>query len=343
MHIDPRLATLRLDHVSEARSILGLIHDLPQEVLPYYGLVFGASRSACTVACANATTCAGVGSRAAPYSVPLTLMALWQIRSAAAANAIAAALVPAALVRAYAVSAERAVFLGLGRTALIVALLINPLSLIGIGAAGARAVDIASRRERPAVIADGPGTCRRAADYAPLARLPRGLVAAFVDSGPYLLMETPHDALAAPYHRDIKGNAGMFDIFLSPPGAAAAHLSALRIAYLAFCPGSPERYTYAAEAPDGLAAALGRGEVPAFLERIPLEGTDLTVYRVTAIVICHLEISRPYLSISHPQAGQVYPPHSAWPTDFGARMNEAFLPHRGQSGLQCHAPSIFAN
>src|SRR5439155_453911 len=40
MHVDPRLATLWLDHVSEARSVLSLIHDLPQEVLPYYGLLF---------------------------------------------------------------------------------------------------------------------------------------------------------------------------------------------------------------------------------------------------------------------------------------------------------------
>ena len=49
---------------------------------------------------------------------------------------------------------------------------------------------------------------------------------------------------------------------------------------VAFCPGAPERYDYAASAPAGLAAALGRGDVPGFLERIPLAGTDLAVYRV---------------------------------------------------------------
>jgi hypothetical protein len=129
------------------------------------------------------------------------------------------------------------------------------------------------------VITDGPGTCQHAADYAPLARLPRGAVVAFIDAGPYILLETPHAAFAAPYHRNAAGNAVMLDIMLAPPSEAAKRLDALGVAYLAFCPGSPERYTYSAAAPGGLAAALSRGEVPDTLERIPLDGTDLAVYR----------------------------------------------------------------
>ncbi len=68
-------------------------------------------------------------------------------------------------------------------------------------------------------------------------------------------------------------------IFLEPANSAQAALAALGIDYVAFCPGAPERHNYAAAAPDGLAAALGRGEVPDFLERIPLDGTNLSVYR----------------------------------------------------------------
>jgi hypothetical protein len=51
----------------------------------------------------------------------------------------------------------RAVFFGLGRAALIAAFLINPLALIAIGNAGARAVEIATGAQRRTVIADGPG------------------------------------------------------------------------------------------------------------------------------------------------------------------------------------------
>ena len=57
-------------------------------------------------------------------------------------------------------------------------------------------------------------------------------------------------------------------------------MAAHGIDYVAFCPGAPERYDYVASAPAGLAAALYRGDVPGFLERVPLAGTDLVVYRV---------------------------------------------------------------
>ena len=136
---------------------------------------------------------------------------------------------------------------------------------------------MASGAPRPVVITDGPGTCRRAADYAALKRLPPGRVLGFIDAGPFVLMETPHAVLAAPYHRNIQGNTAMLDAFLGAPDAA--RLKALAVDYVAFCPGAPERYNYAAAAPAGLAASLSRGELPKFLERVALDGNELAVYR----------------------------------------------------------------
>jgi hypothetical protein len=199
------------------------------------------------------------------------------VRGAAAANAVAAALVPAALVRALQAPNDRTLFLGLGRAALLAVVLMNPLALIVIGGAAARTL---ASGTPPAIIADGPGTCRHAADYAPLGRLPRGLVLAFIDAGPFVLMETPHAVLAAPYHRNAAGNAAMLDVFLASPSEAAARMKTLAIDYVAFCPGAPDRYNYAASAPEGLVATLGRGEVPDFLALVPLAGTDLAVYRL---------------------------------------------------------------
>jgi hypothetical protein len=83
--------------------------------------------------------------------------------------------------------------------------------------------------------------------------------------------------LAAPYHRNIQGNTAMLDAFLGAPDAA--RLKALAVDYVAFCPGAPERYNYAAAAPAGLAASLSRGELPKFLERVALDGNELAVYR----------------------------------------------------------------
>ncbi len=288
--LDPRLAALWLANVSEARSVFSMLRDLPHEVLAHYGLAAAALAFA-GVRCARAARGERWGWIAAlSVLAALFIVALWQVRASAAANAVAVALLPAALVRLFPAPSGGTVYLGLGRTALIAALVLNPLIFIVVGGVGARAAEFMTGRTRPIVISDGPGTCRKASDYAPLAHLPRGLVLGFIDSGPFLLMETPHAVLAAPYHRNLKGNGAMLDAFLAPTdgvlapmdGAAASsveRLRALGIDYVAFCPGAPERHNYAAAAPDGLAAALARGDVPDFLERIPLDGTDLAVYR----------------------------------------------------------------
>jgi hypothetical protein len=277
--LDPRLASLWLSNVNEARSVFSLMRDLPQEVLPYYGLpivalVLGVYR------CRHET-----GERkwgwigATAVMAVTTLVAIWQVRGSAAANALALAIAAAALVRGLPAPEGGAIFFGLGRSALIAALLVSPVALIGAGKAMAWSTTLTSGAPRPVVISDGPGTCRLGADYAPLARLPKGLVLAFIDAGPMILMETPHSVLAAPFHRNLKGNAAMFDIFLGRPEEAAARMAARGVDYVAFCPGAPERHNYAAAAPEGLAAALGRSEIPDALERIPLEGTGLMVLR----------------------------------------------------------------
>ncbi|MEA2907516.1 MAG: hypothetical protein QOI12_4903 [Alphaproteobacteria bacterium] len=278
-HLDPRLSTLWLSNVNEARSIFSMLRDIPQEVPAYFGLPAAALVLALAQGLRLRDDARWIWILCIAGLAALSLVALWQVRGAAAANAVALVLVPAALVRAWPVPGDRAVFLGLGRAALAAALVLNPLTLIALGSAAARALDMAGGARRPIVIAEGPGTCRRAADYAPLASLPRGLVLGFIDAGPFLLMETPHAVLAAPYHRNVRGNSAMLDVFLARPDQAVARLDALGVAYVAFCPGAPERYNYAAESAEGFAAALARGEVPDGLERIPLAGTDLIVYR----------------------------------------------------------------
>lgn len=277
-NLDPRLTTLWLANVSEARSFFSVMHDLPGEAPAYYGLpvaglIFGVIRCARDgEARWGWLTCTAV-------LTTLCLLAAWELRSSAAANALAAAMVPAALIRALPARDRAPAYFGIGRPALLAALVLNPIALIAIGSVGARALEAIDGTHPPQVISDGPGTCRSAADYAPLARLPRGRVAAFIDAGPFLLMETPHSVLAAPYHRNVEGNIAMLDIFLARPDETKARIAALGVDYIAFCRGAPERYNYAAAAPEGLAAALSRGEVPDFLERVPLDGTGVLVFK----------------------------------------------------------------
>src|SRR5215207_8636958 len=118
-----------------------MLRDLPQEALPYYGmpaagLVLGLLQCLRERDGARWPWLVSVVVLAA-----LFVIAVWQVRGAAAANAVALALVPAALVRGLQASHDREIFLGLGRAVLIAALLLNPLTLIAIGSIATRAVN----------------------------------------------------------------------------------------------------------------------------------------------------------------------------------------------------------
>jgi hypothetical protein len=53
------------------------------------------------------------------------------------------------------------------------------------------------------------------------------------------------------------------------------------IDYVAICSGAPEHFNFARAAPQGLAARLGRGEVPDYLEALPGDAkATLDVFRV---------------------------------------------------------------
>ena len=260
--LGPRLSELWIAHNSEGRGLMSMLRDLPQDVLPTYGLpavglVIG------VLQCLRERN----GQRwpwlvSVAVLAALSIIAVWQVRGAAGANAVALALVPAALVRALQASHDRGVFLGLGRAVLIAALLLNPLTLIAIGSMTTRVIDMAQAQILPASSSDGTrhlrAQCRLCAARAPATR-PR--------AGIHRCRPVPPDGNAARHSRgalscNLKGNAAMLDVFLGTPREAAARSRELGVDYVAFCPGAPERYNYAAAAPEGLAAALGRGDVP---------------------------------------------------------------------------------
>lgn len=274
--LGPRLTALWLEHVSEARSVFSLARDLPQQIIPIYGFIVVALVLAILAVCRDLSAPRWPWLLAIGVLIVLLGVSLWEMRGAAIADLLAVPLICASLVRLF--PAGPPVVLGLTRPALIGALVLNQATLVPIGEAAARAIE-AFAGARPAVLAGGAATCERPKDFAPLARLPKGLVLAFIDSGPLILMTSAHSVLAAPYHRNIAGNEAMLDIFLAPPADAQAQLAARQVDYVAFCPGGPERFNYAQAAPDGLAALLGRGEIPSFLEPLA-SNTPLSVFRV---------------------------------------------------------------
>ncbi|MDF2116849.1 hypothetical protein PY365_14790 [Roseiarcaceae bacterium H3SJ34-1] len=112
-------------------------------------------------------------------------------------------------------------------------------------------------------------TCFDASSYVPLRALPATKVLAPIDLGPFVLVYTPHAVVAAPYHRNNAGNRLFIETMLASPGNARALAEKSRAQVLAFCPFAREITLYYAKlAPDGLAAALLRGQPPAWLSRI---------------------------------------------------------------------------
>lgn len=254
-----------------------MLRDLPQQVPAYIGVPLAALAlgSVCCLRTSGRERWNWIA--AAGAQLTFVVIALWQVRGTAGANAIAAALFPAALIVCLPARAEKRSPFGLSRGALVALLLINPAALLAIGGGAARAIGVAT----PQFVTSGDtGTCQQPADYAPLAPLPPGRVLAFIDAGPFILMQSGSSVFGAPYHRNETGNLATLDMFLSEPGDVARQMAARDIAYVAFCQGSPERHQYSQVAPKGLAAALAKGEVPDFLEQLPTPGSDLLLYRV---------------------------------------------------------------
>jgi hypothetical protein len=109
----------------------------------------------------------------------------------------------------------------------------------------------------------------------PLNALPPGRVAGFVDQGPAILAYTGDSAIAGPYHRDAAGILDTYDLFTGPNPRAI--LAKRGIDYLMTCRAAPDWDFYAARG--GLMAQLAAGQVPDWLTPAGTQG-DVAVYRV---------------------------------------------------------------
>jgi hypothetical protein len=122
--------------------------------------------------------------------------------------------------------------------------------------------------------------CDRGDVWRQVGRYPAGVVMAPVDFGAYLIGGTHHDAVAATYHRNNRGNVAGYAFFLQPPERARAIGRAWNVRYVALCPLSFSELSVHAVYPASLASAMLSGRTPAWLEPLPLTGTSLRLYRV---------------------------------------------------------------
>jgi hypothetical protein len=158
------------------------------------------------------------------------------------------------------------------------AVVLVPLVLAASGWMVPVALQPAAEADRKAALSHG--ACYDFATVRPLAKLPKGLIVAHTDLGPFIVASTPHDVLAAPYHRIDRAIVLNNDILTASPESADALLRRVGADYVATCgseiPPGPGKTTTA-----GLAQSLQRNERVPFLEEIKLApSVPLRIWRV---------------------------------------------------------------
>ncbi|HEX9954635.1 MAG TPA: AcrB/AcrD/AcrF family protein [Allosphingosinicella sp.] len=113
-------------------------------------------------------------------------------------------------------------------------------------------------------------SCPTMAAVRPIALQPKGYVLTHVDLGPRLIAVTQHNAVAGPYHRNDEDIVDTMKAFRGSADEARQTVMKRRIDYVLICPNLSETTIYASQAKNGFYVQLARGQVPAWLEPVPL-------------------------------------------------------------------------
>jgi hypothetical protein len=268
--LDPLVISLWVDNVSESISVATMLQLAPEKVPGFYGfplMTMGFSLAALVQSSPHQRFrwIPGITTLAA-----LIGLGFWEMRATAAATIVATPVFAASLASLWPT-------LPLRRLALLV-VAASPASFAALGMSAKPAIDVIFKPQM-AIAERDSSECRTVSDVAPMTRLPNGRAMAPIDLGPMILAETDHAVFAAPYHRNNDGNLALLRLLLAPLPAARQILSDRRVDYLLLC-SAPDRDLIKL-APDGLAARLGRGETPDFLEPIDLDPAHkISVWRV---------------------------------------------------------------
>jgi hypothetical protein len=231
--VDAAVGTIWLDHVLEAQSVFQRSHDMPMAMLVFVAAcLIGIAAQAVTWHYSRTASnlflliVVAIALPPAIWQVKLTFYAVWL---ASFTLAIATAqlkgtdsLSPLTMRLAGATLANQGTL----------ALLATPL-LVAAGVSGGVA----------STTGPDPDLCHETPTIQSLRALPQGFVIADIDSGPYIVALTQHDALSAPYHRIDKAILAEHAVLAGPATGAEARLraainrqsSAARPVYIVLC------------------------------------------------------------------------------------------------------------
>jgi hypothetical protein len=272
--VDPLVTSFWLDRVAETMSFESILQLAPQKLAGFYGFPILALGFAVASLLRCSTPARFQWIVAIVALTALIGISIWEVRGSAAATIVAAPIFAASLANLWPARAY-------ARKLLVAALLASPTSLALAGLAAGPLIDRIVKPASMMAKQDPVSSCQTVSSVAPLAQLLRGRVMAPIDLGPAILAATDHEIFAAPYHRNNDGNLAMLRAMLASPQAAQQMLADRHVAYVVICRGGPDQADFVKLAPDGLAARLGQGDTPDFLELLtPDPATNLSVWRV---------------------------------------------------------------
>lgn len=122
----------------------------------------------------------------------------------------------------------------------------------------------------PDKVAAANAACARLSNLRVLDDIPAATIFTHVDLGPRLIVTTHHNGIAGPYHRNGRAILDVHHAFTWPTPNFRPIAKAHGAQYLLVCPNMSETTLYRSRGPNGFYAQLARGEVPNWLEPVPL-------------------------------------------------------------------------
>ena len=278
--LDPLLVTLWLDFVIEAQSILQQLRVEPASLGGFYAVGFFA-----IVVCLLRIV---RDDRREIHAILLALIlvswliALIQLRGAVFANLLSILPLSLLIAELRRNARDDPENMGAGFAFAVTTLLAVPSVWLLVGVFATEGTAGVTQRMKASV---GPATssqdCEAAAALRQLGLLPPTTVVAPSNTGSKILRFTAHRVLSAPYHRNQGGMLTELHIGLATPAEAAAFLRGAGATIIAYCGTDLQTETIRELKPDGLYAALERGEVPTYLEALPRDpNSGLALYRM---------------------------------------------------------------
>ena len=274
--LDPAFLPV-LARISEARSIVSYLGSEPETAIAF-GLYPFIGIGCAFVMLRRADADIRVGwSRVFGLLAITTWLMFLQLRAATGPNALAA--VAAAAVAAMLLPRARAIPAMLPRIGATALVLVGLTSALPMFAALAAKRVGGSGNAAPAT--ETLASCTASATLAPLNGVPKGVIADVFDMGPAILVHTPHSVVAGPYHRNAASIADSVRLWRADADTAKAIAARYGATYVLGCVGTNDLAAAKKDAPEGLWARLETGEVPAWLEPVPMpKGSPLRLYRI---------------------------------------------------------------